>query len=87
MGGTWERMIMVIHRILDAMLLENGSRSLKFTHEVLTKFLAEACSTINFGSLIPLSTDPENPFVLTPSLLLTQKSGIHVSPDIDPDVE
>ena len=53
-----------------SMLLEHGRRSL--THEVLTTFLTEASSIINSRPLIPVSTDSENPFVLTPSSLLTQ---------------
>ena len=83
MGGVWERMIGVTRRILDAMLLEHGRRIL--THAVLTTFLTEASSIINSRPLIPVSTDPENPFVLTPSTLLTQKSD--TSLDIDPDVD
>jgi hypothetical protein len=84
MGGVWERMIGVTRRILDAMLLEYGSRTL--THEVLTTFLAEASSIINSRPLIPISTDPGNPFVLTPSTLLTQKSDTQsISSDVDQD--
>ena len=66
-----------------SMLLEHGRRSL--THEVLTTFLTEASSIINSRPLIPVSTDPENPFVLTPSTLLTPKSD--TTPDIAPDVD
>lgn len=73
MGGVWERMIGTTRRILDAILLDYGSRSL--THEVLTTFLAEASSIINSRPLVPVSTDPENPLVLSPSTLLTQKTG------------
>lgn len=72
MGGVWERMIGVTRRILDSMLLEYGGRSL--THEVLTTFLAEASAIINSRPLVSVSTDPENPFVLSPSTLLTQKT-------------
>lgn len=73
MGGVWERMIGTTRRILDAILLDYGSRSL--THEVLTTFLAEASSIINSRPLVPVSTDPENPLVLSPSTLLTQKTS------------
>ncbi|XP_078330327.1 uncharacterized protein LOC111129274 [Crassostrea virginica] len=73
MGGVWERMIGNTRRILDAMLLEYGSRTL--THEVLVTFLAEAAAIINSRPLVSVSTDPENPFILSPSTLLTQKIG------------
>lgn len=74
MGGVWERMIGITRRILDAMLLDYGSRSL--THEVLTTFLAEASSIINSRPLVSVPTDPENSFVLSPSTLLTQKTSV-----------
>ena len=81
MGGVWERMIGVTRRILDAMLLEYGSRSL--THEVLTTFLAEASYIINSRPLVETSTDPNNPFILSPLTLLTQKSNVLQSNIID----
>lgn len=65
MGGVWERIIGTTRRIFDFMLLDYGSRSL--TNDVLTIFLSEACSIINLRPLIPISSDPENPFILTPS--------------------
>ncbi|XP_061170784.1 uncharacterized protein LOC133180260 [Saccostrea echinata] len=85
MGGVWERMIGTTRRILHSMLLEYGSHSL--THDVLTTFLAEACSIINSRPLIPISKDPGNPHILTPSTLLTQKSDVidttHVNSEVD----
>ena len=86
MGGVWERMIGTTRRILDSMLLEYGSRTL--THEVLTTFLAEVTSIINSRPLVPVSSDAQSPFVLTPSILLTQKTNseeaIVVPVDSDP---
>ena len=86
MGGVWERMIGTTRRILDSMLLEYGSRTL--THEVLTTFLAEVTSIINSRPLVPVSSDAQSPFVLTPSILLTQKTdseeAIVVPVDSDP---
>ncbi|XP_052708862.1 uncharacterized protein LOC128183749 [Crassostrea angulata] len=73
MGGVWERMIGTTRHILDAILLDYGSRSL--IHEVLTTFLAEASSIFNSRPLVPMSTDPENPLLLSPSSLLTQKTS------------
>ncbi|KAK3108202.1 hypothetical protein FSP39_003110 [Pinctada imbricata] len=72
MGGVWERMIGVTRRILDSMLLRNTVGRL--THEVLVTFFAEASAIINARPLIPVSSDPSMPYILTPSLLLTQKS-------------
>lgn len=72
MGGVWERMIGVTRRILDKMLKDHSARGL--THEVLTTFLAEASAIINFRPLTAIPTDPDSPFILTPSILLTQKT-------------
>ncbi|KAM9741924.1 uncharacterized protein ACNS7B_012839 isoform 1-T4 [Menidia menidia] len=71
MGGSWERMIGVARRILDSMLLQN---KLQLTHEVLSTLMAEITAIINARPLLPVSSDPENPFILSPSTLLTQKS-------------
>ncbi|XP_062590301.1 uncharacterized protein LOC134251896 [Saccostrea cucullata] len=73
MGGTWERLIGVTRRILDAILQEN--RHVKLTHEVLTTFLAEVSAIVNNRPIVPIATDTESPQVLTPNVLLTQKMG------------
>lgn len=73
MGGSWERMIGTARRILDSMLLQEG-RS-KITHEVLCTLMAEVMAIINSRPLIPVSSDPEAPLILTPAMLLTQKIG------------
>lgn len=78
MGGAWERMIGVARRILDSMLLQVGPS--KLTHEVLITFMAEVSAIVNARPLIPVSTDPEAPLILTPSMLLTQKMGASLSP-------
>lgn len=78
MGGVWERMIGITRRILDSMLLQMG-RS-KLTHEVLTTFLAEVTVIVNNRPLVPVSTDPADPFILTPATLLTQKGGPCLAP-------
>ncbi|XP_038062985.1 uncharacterized protein LOC119733659 [Patiria miniata] len=72
MGGAWERMIGVARRILDSMMLQNKSG---LSHEVLCTFLAEVTAIINARPLVPVSTDPGPPFILTPAMLLTQKVG------------
>ena len=69
MGGVWERMIGVTRHILDAILAGTN----KLTHEVLTTFMAEVCAIVNDRPIVPVSTDHEEPFLLSPSSLLTQK--------------
>nr|XP_020483745.2 uncharacterized protein LOC109978925 [Labrus bergylta] len=71
MGGSWERLIGLTRRILDSMLLKLGPS--KLTHEVLTTFMAEVSAIVNARPLVPVSTDPDNPLILTPATLLTQK--------------
>ncbi|KAL3967947.1 NLR family CARD domain-containing protein 3 [Sarotherodon galilaeus] len=71
MGGSWERMIGLSRRILDAMLLQTTHAHL--THEVLSTLMAEVTAIINARPLSPITTDPDTPFLLTPSMLLTQK--------------
>ncbi|XP_038588673.1 uncharacterized protein LOC119913337 [Micropterus salmoides] len=72
MGGPWERMIGVARRILDSMFLQHNTR---LTHEVLCTLMAEVTAIMNARPLLPVSADPENPFILSPSMLLTQKTG------------
>ncbi|XP_033991975.1 uncharacterized protein LOC117487461 [Trematomus bernacchii] len=73
MGGAWERMIGIARRILDYLLLEQKKSSL--THEVLLTLMAEVTAVINARPLIPVSSDPESPLILTPAMLLTLKTG------------
>ncbi|XP_060561050.1 uncharacterized protein LOC132720844 [Ruditapes philippinarum] len=70
MGGVWERLIGVVRRILESMFVDVRG---DITHEVLTTFMAEVCLIVNSRPLVPVSTDPENPTVLNPTMLLTQK--------------
>ena len=72
MGGAWERMIGVSRRILDSMLL-NIHQTL--THEILTTLMAEVSAIINARPLVPVSTDPSRPEILTPATLLTLKTS------------
>ena len=85
MGGAWERMIGVVRRILDVMIANHHYKHL--THEVLSTFFAEVCAIVNSRPIVPVSTDPENPFVLSPAILLTQKAkGMGLNP-VDVDVK
>jgi hypothetical protein len=63
-------MIGICRRILDAMLKQDRN---KLTHDSLITFMAEVSAIVNSRPLLPVSTDPENPEVLSPSVLLTQK--------------
>lgn len=71
-GGAWERLIGVARRILDAMLIRNHGN---LTHEILSTFMVEVTAIVNARPLTTISYDPESPCLLTPSLLLTQKSS------------
>jgi len=74
MGGAWERMIGITRRILDCMLLEQ--RKSHLTLEVLTTLMAEVAAIMNARPLIPVSSDPDSPFILTPALLLPSKQTL-----------
>lgn len=78
MGGVWERLIGVTRRILDSMLLQNKHTHL--THEVLCTLMAEISAIINARPLVPISSDPSSPILLSPAMLLTQKPGLHAPP-------
>jgi len=73
MGGAWERNIGLARRVLDAMLLNHQSQ--KLTHEVLCTFMCEVSAIINSRPITTLSYDPEAPEVISPAMLLTQKSS------------
>ncbi|XP_059805899.1 plectin-like [Hypanus sabinus] len=47
----------------------------RLAHEVLCILMAQVTAIINAQSFLPVSSDPENPFILSPSTLLTQKAG------------
>lgn len=69
MEGSWERLIRVAKRILDAMLLQTGP--IRLTYEVLSTFMAEVMAIMNARPLVSVSTDPDMPAVFTPAVLLT----------------
>ncbi|KAM7373874.1 hypothetical protein PAMP_006564 [Pampus punctatissimus] len=77
MGGSWERMIGIARRILASTLLQQKGH---LTHEVLSTLMAEITAIINARPLLPVSTDPQQPFILSPAMLLTQKSGVPPPP-------
>ncbi|XP_060064612.1 uncharacterized protein LOC132544966 [Ylistrum balloti] len=71
MGGSWERMIGSARRILDSVLLDVKGKGL--TREILTTLMAEVTAIINSRPLVEVSSDPQDPHVLSPGELLTQK--------------
>lgn len=77
MGGSWERMIGVARRIFDSILLQEH---VHLSHEVLCTFMCEVSAIINARPLTPVSTDPDAPFPLTPTTLLTQKGAVPPPP-------
>lgn len=71
-------MIGAYRRILDSLLSDTPGNSL--THEVLVTFMWEVMAIVNARPLVPVSSDPSNPFVLSPSVLITQKTDTDVKP-------
>ena len=55
----------------------DGISKKKLTHvntQVLTTLMAEASAIVNARPLVPVSNDPDVPEILTPAMLLTQKT-------------
>lgn len=66
-GGSWERMIGVVKRIIDGMMFDPNNHNV--THEALCTLLAEGTAIVNSRPITFVSTDPDSPFVLTPNTL------------------
>ena len=71
-GGTWERQIGTIRRVLDAMFLELGGSQL--THELLVTLMAGVTAIVNARPITTVLSDTEEPEPLSPSMLLTMKT-------------
>ena len=69
--GAWERLLGSCRRILDALLLKHRPKDLTF--DVLSTFMSEVSAIMNSRSLLLVSSDPEEPSILSPSMILTQK--------------
>ena len=78
MARSWEHVIGVSRRILDAILLQHGKA--KLTHEVLVTFMSEVSAIVNARPLTAVSTDPKHPEILTPAMLLTHKVAMPLVP-------
>ena len=63
----------ITRRILDSILFD--AKHTRITHEVLSTFMAEATAIINARPLVPVSTDSDSSWILSPSTLLTQKTS------------
>lgn len=57
------------------MLLQSGPT------QVLITLMAEVMSIMNTRPLVPVTTDPELPSVITPAMLLMQKAGAAPAPE------
>ncbi len=77
MGGSWERMIRSVRKILSGMLLEHGSR---LTSDELHTLLCEVEAILNSRPITPVSNDPFDPEPLTPNHILTLRTSVNVPP-------
>ena len=68
----------IIKRIIDSCLLQLGPR-LPSRDEMCT-FLQEAASILNNTPLCPISSEPNDPFPITPAMLLTLKDDPNPAP-------
>ena len=71
-GGIYERKIGSVRRILEGFLTKKSSHNL--SRDEMCTLLQEACSIVNATPLYGVSDDPNVPFPLTPSMILTLKS-------------
>ena len=71
MGGVWERKVGSIKKVLNASLFLVKSKLLSF--EEFTTLVLEAISIVNSTPLTDIPSDPNEPFPVSPALLLTQR--------------
>ena len=72
-GGVWERKIGQIRRAMDGALLNLRSKLL--SRDELHTLLSEAAAIVNATPLWEVSSDPNDPQPLSPSMILTMKSN------------
>ena len=77
MGGSWERLIRSVRRILSALLTTQS-----ISDEVLITVMAEAESIINSRPLVPVSFEPGTEEPLTPNHLLLLRSNPNLPPGL-----
>ncbi len=66
-------MIGLARKILNSMLMREGLSNL--SDEVLCTLMAEVSAIVNNRPLVPVSMDADSPLILTPAMLLTQKTS------------
>ena len=72
-GGSWERAIGSVRKILDFSLIKLGARH--FTRDEFNTLLQEATCIINNTPLYEISPEPDYPLPITPAHLLTLKDS------------
>ena len=71
-GGSWERKIGSVRRVLEATVVLTNNRFL--SRDEFTTFLSESASIVNNTPLWATSTSPDDPTPITPNMLLTMRS-------------
>ena len=77
MGGSWERMIRTVRKVLNHLLQEQA-----VSDEVLTTIMAEAANILNSRPLTIISDDPRDEHPLTPNHLLHLRPCPNLPPGI-----
>ena len=72
-GGSWERKIGSVRRVLEAIILLTNNRP--FSRDEFITFLAESAHIVNNTPLWTVSTNPNDPTPLTPHMLLTLRTS------------
>ena len=72
-GGPWERKIGALRRILEGSLAQFRGRTL--SRDELSTLLQEAAAIVNSTPLWEISADPQDPFPVSPTMLLTLKDS------------
>lgn len=85
-GGIWERKVGQIKRALEGALVQVGNKLLNY--DEFATFMAEAVAIVNSTPLWEVSSDPNEPFPLTPQQLLTLKEPLICSESLNsPDID
>ena len=77
-AGVWERKVGAIKNVLDIALSTLGSRVL--SREEFATFIQEAASIVNHTPLGEVSSDPNDPMVVSPMSLLTLRDNSSCQP-------
>lgn len=73
-GGSWERKIGSVRRVLEGTLVQAGNRCL--SRDEFNTLLAEASAIVNNTPLWAVPDHPNDPTPLTPAMLLTLKEYV-----------